>query len=332
MTMSLLRTLFIVAAFFCLSFLAGCTPPQKELLTVDFQKDSTLRYKFVSSRDIVIDWGQMQKGDKKEKGREQRSSESLEMVVAYEPVEVAPYGLTTIKATFESVKVIRRAVQKGRSASARDAVESLSGKSFTFTISPSGKIEDYSQLKELIQETAENAFRSKGGRGRIKNPDMVSDFIATQWFLWDAVASVRNPVEGVAVGQTWNSKLWVPLPMVLRKARDVTYKLKEVRDTEKGKIAVITSSYSPAESLLPEWPQPYSGSFRMSGMFGFLGNYKLIDLHGDGEELFNIDKGRTEQYEQNFDIKLKASMTLPLGPNPDINIKHKLTMKLLEEK
>ena len=54
---------------------------------------------------------------------------------------------------------------------------------------------------------------------------MVGDFIASQWFLWEGVASVEDPAAGVGLEQTWRSQLSVPLPMVMRKARDVTYRL-----------------------------------------------------------------------------------------------------------
>jgi len=69
----------------------------------------------------------------------------------------------------------------------------------------------------------------------------------------------------------------------------------------------------------------------MARMFGFLGGYELVDLKGQGEELFNIDAGRIEQYNQQYQMQLKASLPLPLaGVDPRITIKQDLTMKLLE--
>jgi hypothetical protein len=75
---------------------------------------------------------------------------------------------------------------------------------------------------------------------------------------------------------------------------------------------------------------PYSGSFQMSGMFGFLRGYKVLRLEGQGEELFNIDAGRTEQYNQQYQMQIKASLPFTLGANPLITIKQNLTMRLLE--
>ena len=242
--------------------------------------------------------------------------------MAYTPIEINPYGLTTVKAVCESVKVAR---SKGPG---RDAVETLAGRTFTLAVGPTGKIEDYSQLDELLKETGKKVFRANTD---IKEPDMIGDVVATQWFLWDAVSSVEKPSKGAASGQSWNSKLSVPTPMVMRKARDVTYRLDEIRPGEKGRLAVISSSYKIADSAPRDWPIPYSGTFQVAGAYGFYRNYKVLSLQGRGEELFNIDAGRTEQYKQQYQMQLSASMLLPLaGVNPKITIKQNLTMNLLE--
>ncbi|MDD5327875.1 MAG: hypothetical protein PHY02_08700 [Phycisphaerae bacterium] len=310
---------------------AGCLPTvggeKSTLLTVDFQQGRTLQYKFVSSRDIEVDWAMATNNNAKKGGSKvDKSSELMEMVVAYTPVEVAPYGLTTIEATCKSVKTSG----KGRAGTTGNAVETLSGKSFTFTIDAAGRIEDYSQLEKLIKEAGEKAFRPEGKAGRIKEPDMISDFIATQWFLWDSVSSIKKAAKGVRIGQSWKSELSIPTPMIIRKARNVTYTLDEVRQTEKGQIAVIRSSYSPAESVPASWPKPYSGSFQMSGRFGFLTNYRFIDLQGQGEELFNIDAGRTEKYSQQYKVQFDASFPMGINIRPKITIEQNLTMELIE--
>jgi len=252
----------------------------------------------------------------------------MDMVVAFTPIEVDPYGLTTIKATCESVNVKR--TSRGARRGAREAVKSLPGKSFTFTVQPTGKMEDCSQLDALIKEIGEKAFRPHSRQGRIKEPDMISDFVATQWFLWDSISSIEEPAKGVSVGQSWKSKLSLPTPMVMRKARDVTYTLDAIRPTEKGRLAVIRSTYSLAESVPRGWPIPYTGSFQLSGKFGMLRGYKILDLKGGGEEIFNIDAGRTQRYNQQYQMELACSLIFALpGANPRITIKQKLTMQLL---
>ncbi len=297
-----------------------------ELLTVDFPAGQTLRYKFVSSRQITVAWDAPGQAAQSANSATEKSSESLEMVVSYSPVEINPYGLTTVKATCESVKVSR---SKGPQ---RDAAESFAGKTFTFTVGPTGKIEDYSQLDELLKEAGKKVFRENTSQGRIKEPDMINDIVASQWFLWDAVSSIEEPSKGIAVGQSWHSKLSVPTPMVMRKARDVTYTLAEVKPDERGRLAVIHSFYSPADSVPRGWPIPYSGTFQPAGPFGVYRNYQVLDLKGEGEELFNIDAGRTQQYRQHYQLQLRASLLIPLpGASPTITIDQNLTMTLIED-
>lgn len=333
----------IISAALCV--LAGCkaAPPgagkwQEGLLskgkiplTVDFQKGQSLRYKFVSSRSIDIDWEPNAEAESTRKKQEKtKHTESMEMVVKYEPVEIDPYGSVTIKATCESVNA-RRTSSSGRDASAPDAIQSLRGKSFTFKVGPTGKIEDYSQLDALIKETGEKAFRQGETRGRIKEPDMIGDFVATQWFLWNSISSIEEPYKGVSTGQTWRSQLSVPAPMMMRKARDIVYTLKEIRESPKGRLAVIQSSYSAAESVPDGWPVPYTGRFRMSGTFGFLQGYQVQDLQGRGEELFNIDKGRIEEYSQNYKMHIKCRLPMGLDVSPEMDVNQKLTTTLLPD-
>lgn len=293
-------------------------------MTVDFRAGQSLRYKFVSSRELTIDLEAAENASQSGRRASDKSSESMEMIVSYTPVEIDPYGVTTVKATCQSVRIAR---SKGPR---RDAVQSLAGTTFMLAVGPTGRIEDYSQLDELIKEVGKKAFRAGTDGSRIKEPDMIGDFVATQWFLWDAVSSIEEPSKGVALGESWTSKLSVPTPMVMRKARDVTYRLGEVRPSEKGRLAVISSSYQAADSVPHDWPIPYSGKFRVAGAFGFYGNYRVLDLQGEGQELFNIDAGRIEQYEQECQIRLKASLLIPLaGVDPRITINQKLTMTLL---
>jgi len=247
------------------------------------------------------------------------------MVIAYTPIEVDPYGLTIVEATCESVKVGR---SKGMQ---KDALETLKGKSFTLSVGPTGAIVDYSQLEKLMKETGDNAFRPKTNRGNIKEPDMVCDFVASQWFLWDSISSIEKAAEGVSVGQTWKSVLPVTGPMVMRRARDVTYTLAKIQETEKGRLAVIRSSYEKAELIPQPWPPlPYTSAFRVSGTFGFLRGYNILELKGKGEELFNIDAGRIEKYDQQYRVLFSASLPMGMGVNPQITIKQNLKMQLLK--
>lgn len=322
---------FCLLTAFALSFTPACQQPERQrlaktakgahLLTVDFQQSQTLRYKFVSSRDTEVI---MQDASKSDQGKATKYSERMEMVVAYTPVDVDPYAFTTIEARCESINVSRNPAAGGRS----DAAKNFSGKSFSIRVTPIGKIKDRRELETLIREVAKSAFRTSTEHGRIKEPDMVCDFMATQWFLWDSISSIDNPLEGVTVGDSWKSQLSVPTPMLMHKAREVVYKLDEVRQSDSGRMAVITSSYSLSKQPPSGWPVPYSGRFKMSGPFGLYGRYRILGLQGTGSELFNIDAGRIEQSEQDYEMNMTASLFLPVKIK--INIKQKLSMQLLE--
>ena len=319
------KTLIVISVLALLSILVGCenSTAGKEFLTVDFHQNQSLRYKFISKREVEIDWGSSAK-----KSAGKKTSETMEMVISYRPVEINPYGLTKVKATCESIKVNKTG------AKGKDAAESIVGKSFTFTVGPNGKVPDKSELYTLIRKAGEKSFRSGSKTGRIKNPDMIDDFITTQWFLWDAVSSIEKPAKGLKVGQSWKSKLLIPTSMVLRKARDVTYKLEEIRETETGRIAVISSAYSLSESVPRDWPIAYSGRFQLSGTFGFFMSMfkgiKAKEIQGQAEQLYNLDEGAIESYVQDYEVLMETGAS-PLGSEPPkIKITQHLEMRLLE--
>jgi len=299
----------------------GKRDSDRVFLTVDFEPGQTLRYKFVSHRDVLLDW------DPNAIGRDQTEKrfERLEMVIAYTPVVVDPYGVSTIRVVCESVAVERSGRQYGV-----DAAESAAGRAFSLTIDPRGKIVDRTELDALVQEMGGKAFRSGPSGGRVKGPDMIGDFIAGQYFLWDAISSVEAPASGIAVGQTWRSRLPVPLPMVARKARDVTYRLGEIRTDKDKPLAIIDSVYSPADAAPTDWPIPYSGRFQMSGTFGFLGSYRVLALEGTGQESLDLDAGRVVVDRQKYTMRMKASLP-PMGirADPHLTIEQTLTTELL---
>jgi len=331
--------------FICLWFLLflfiGCEGSQdrirpsagrgsRELLSVDFKQDKTLRYKFVSKRKINVNFGS---NPGKNEDVVQTISETMQLVFEYTPLEVDSLGLANIQAVCESAEVKR--TSSSRAKRQKDAVEALKGKSFKLQVSPSGLLADKSRLRQVILELGEQAFSV--GKRRIKNPDMIFDFIATQWFLWDSISSIKSPSKGVAVGDSWNSRLLIPLPIPMRAEREVIYNLDEVRRTKTGRLAVIKSSYSASDSVEGDWPMPYGGRFQMRGMFGFFRGYKILGLSGEGTELFNIDAGVLEQARQKYQVDIDAVIPFGLGqskdeePQPNITITQEIITQLLNK-
>ena len=260
------QTKILIAAII-VGIIAGCTPAQKSalnskrtLLTVDFKPDQPLKYKFVSSRKMAVDWGPSRGGDA---NKITSSSESLEMVVSYTPVRVDPYGISTIRANCESASV-KRTLSSARPQSWKEAAESFTGKNWTFTVDARGKIVDGSKFVDVLHQAGQQAFRADKSHGLIKEPDMLYDVIATQWFLWDSVSHISKPAKGVAVGEKWKSVLPAPATMILFAARNVNYTLEEIRqdpNDPNNRTAVISSTYSLLWPNPPEWPVPYTETF-----------------------------------------------------------------------
>ena len=334
-----MRTTLAILTLVALCTLAGCTGSEKgkdkaktneedNILTVDFVEGQTLQYRFIAKRDVTIEWDPEKKMSKGGKSSVETNTESLDIVMAYTPTQVDPFGLTTIKATCKSAKVTRTKKTGGRGV--KDAAEYFAGKSYNFKVGPTGKIEDNSELDAIIKQVGEKAFRSGSKQGRIKDPEMINDFVVTQWFLWDSISSIDAGAEGLKPGHTWESRLSLPSPIVMRQARDVTYKLEQIRPSHQGSVAVISSSYSLSERTPPyTWPIPYSGSFQVSGTFGFLGGYKLLSVKGTGQETFNIKTGQSEQYDQKYEMKLSSIIPLGISAKPQITVRQTITARKL---
>jgi hypothetical protein len=228
-------------------------------------------------------------------------------------------------------------------SSAEDGLASLSGKSFRVSVTATGQIFETAELEKVIRDLGEAAFGGKSDRyeGRkIKNPDMIADFIAVQWFMWDQQQSIPRPVAGVAAGEEWQSKrnLLAPFPFVSRIGRGVKYTLAEVQHPAQGPLAVIKSTYSLAQTPSMDWPMPYTGTFSQRGSFGFFHGYKVQDISGEGTQVFDVTRGIILSDKQEYTARVSAE--IPFGglgkdgekPEPNIIVKQTITMELLPAK
>jgi hypothetical protein len=314
----------------CLCFAAGCQSQDSagNWLLIGFEKNVPVTYHFVSDREITID---LTTGDSSKKSKPQTMSEKLEMVITYTPTDVDPFGLTTLTALCQSVTVTRSSLS-GRQA-ASDAMETLAGKKFTFSLTPTGEISDDTDIERIIRELGTEAF-SQGDSRRIKNPDMISDFIAMQWHLWDSTSTIDEPLAGMEPGQTWQVRQWVPWPAPIPNlpARLTTYTLDSlVFEENQPRKAMIRSRYELAETAEQPFPRPYDGNFQMRGLMGFLRNYTFISLEGSGSQVFNMDKGLIESDQQHYTMTVNAAFMLPLGDSlPILTIDQTITITQIE--
>jgi hypothetical protein len=348
MIMSRLRLIsFMVMTALMIPLLAGGgdqgghrTPAKdgKTYLSVEFPADTTLKYHIISSRSIMLDLAGPA-GRSKDSSARQEMKEEADLVIAYTAAGSAGRGGTLVDAKCLSAKVERQKLTGGSASD--DALTTLSGKSFRMSVSATGQIFETSELDKVIQQLGEAAFGNRNDRyeGRkIKNPDMIADFIAVQWFMWDQEQSVPRPTQGVAPGQEWKSKrkLLAPFPFVARVGRDATYTLSDVTKSPDGsQLATIKSVYSLAEGSSMDWPMPYTGTFSQRGSFGFFQGYKVQELTGEGKQIFDVTTGRINSERQSY--KANISAVIPFGglgkdgekPEPNIVVNQVITIELM---
>lgn len=322
--------LFLTAACVCLG-LAGCggSASSGELLVVNFEQNKPLRYQMTALRHTLIDLTG-ESGAKQSKP--QTMTEQLDLIMVYTPVEVDPFGLTTLKVTCESAKVTRTSFS-GKQAEA-DAVESLPEMPFTLRLTPTGQLDDLTDFKRVVRQLGDKAFANvQESAGRVKNPDMINDFIALQWYVWDSIASVEDPTQGLMVGKTWQTRQLLPWPSPVPNppTRVTTFMLESIAEEDQQQKAHIKSAYVMTDDFLKDIPMAYEGSFQMRGLFGFLRRYQFHSIEGSGTQVFNIDTGILESDRQQYTLNVTADFMLPLGDSkPVLTVDQTISIELLK--
>lgn len=323
---------FIFSTAIGLIVLAGCQTGPRTTLLVDFPTDKPLTYKMTSQRKTEI----RLTADKPEREQSHMVNESLELVMEYRSVESNPFGLSTIEARCVSAKVQRDSLRGTTPSKNPDVAEDLTGKTFRFTISPAGRIEDYSEMDKLVKDLGAKSFvEGIKAPTAVKEPDMLLDFIAMQWYLWDCAATVKNPSSGVQFGKEWSAVQLLPLPMPIPVARQTTYRLAETPDPVAPKKAVIASSYALAgggDDAVPHWPKPFEGVFNLRGsLFAVMRNYRFNTIEGSGTAVMNLEKGILESDQQQWKVGITAEFLLPLGNSlPLIAVDQKISIQRTE--
>ena len=322
--------LFIVGCVLCF---AGCQDstkaPQDNWLLVSFEKDVPVTYRMVSERETEVD---LTTSDPKKKSRPQTTREKLELVMVYTPVVVDPFGLSTLNVECKSAQVTRSGFSGKQSAS--DAMETLVGKRFTLNLTPTGEIADVSDLERVATELGKVSFSDSGKGTRIKNPDMIGDFLAMQQYLWAASATISNQLD-LNVGDNWQAQQSIPWPVPIYPppGRTTTYTLESIQTEEDlSRKATVNSTYAMSETPIEEYIRPYEmGKFQMRGLFGFLRNFQFKHIEGSGTQIFNMDDGLVESDQQHYLLDVTASFMLPLGDSlPMLTVDQKISIERVE--
>ncbi len=331
-----MKKILLVFAVFSLLLFCGCQEQARKtggdtILSVDFAKGNQITYRMVSERQVELNL----EGDPKAKGdsKTQKRTEKLEAVVTYNPVEVDLFGDTTLEAKINSLNVTRGAFTGKTSSS--DAAESLAGETFRLKVAANGAVSDYSSLEKVVQQAGQKALSSKGSQGRIKDEEMIWDFIAMQHMLWSVPAAVPNPASGISVGDSWEGEQMVPLPMPIPVVKRGEFTVADISQGPEGVMATINADYDLSENnakVLKPFPDPYEGNFRLKGMFGFLRGYKFKSLQGQGVTVYDVSKGRLVSDSQNYKMDVTAQFLMPLGDSvPVLKFDQKIDITLVNK-
>lgn len=294
--------------------IAGCQEDysNRQFLVVDYQPNQPVCYKMISHRKSVVDLDPSGKMSKGGKSSAKQVDEKLEITASLTLLDVDKYGYLTIECKYVSVNALR----VGASSKGSDAVESLAGKSAQIKMTPAGLIVDDSQLVSLIQDAGSRALseKSKDGEAAVKSEEMLSDFVALQFYMFNFLESIKEPLDGLAVGSKWSSELTTPLPLAANVGRKVNYQLKETvfDPNSQTNKAVIVSDYELLTYRPKSTPNIFAGkAYRQKGFFGVL-RVKPKSLTGSGEIIYDIDKGILIKDSQQYELELSAALFLPL--------------------
>lgn len=328
------RSIIIISAGVILASLCGCGKPQiktNKVMGLNFEINKPLKYRFVSSRIVDLTLSDQKDKDTKE------ITEKLELVIAYTPVEEDVYGDITIKASCESAKVSKGSFSGSR-PSGKDVTESLAGKEWTFKVNSLGQIRDFGSLIGLIEQLGEATITKQSTRN-VKDPDMIWDFVNTQWFIWDPIASQADAAIDIAPGQRWQSTQIIPFAKLVPAERRISYTYTEPADESEtikisGMIEKLPIKFDEDKQPMPEvktLPKPYKVAHQMRGMFGFLTNYRVDTLEGSLEAVYDAGSALLRSCRQEYDMKMTASFMLPLGDSvPMLDVKQTINMELIE--
>jgi hypothetical protein len=284
----------------------------KQFLVVDYPPNQPVRYKMISERRSIVDLDPSGKMSKGGKSSAKQVDEKLEIAAALTLLDVDKYGYLTIECKYESVNALRI----GTSSKGSDAVESLAGKSANIKMTPAGLIVDDTQLVSLVQTASEKAFSGSGKQGEaaVKSEEMLSDFVALQFYMFSFLEAIKEPLEGLKIGSKWDYELLTPLPLAANVGRKANYTLKEIffDPNSQTNKAVILSDYELLSYRPKSIPNIYAGkSYRQKGFFGVL-RAKPKSLTGGGKIIYDIDKGVLITDIQQYDLEMSAALFLPL--------------------
>jgi hypothetical protein len=301
---------FLTAGVVALGLLSGSSVAalrQDVALTYRWTKGETVRYRIVQQNTTTISGLPGGMGDL---AIDQTSTQTIRLAAE----DISADGTTTIRHVFESVKMEMNSPMFAMSydsakpdagddpmtAMLRRVMTPIIGESFTLVMAPTGEVQKVEGLTKLTEKMFQGLPQDPavagildGVKANLSDDAMRSTF--TQTFA-------QFPNKPLKTGETWNTQISVPNPMLGGLITSTTSTLKSLEGEGSKRVAtIVTASTIKQDSSKPAQANPM-------GLTAQMGNGV-----GDGEHIFDAGTGRFRRSTTHVSIPMTMSGTGPDG-------------------
>jgi hypothetical protein len=292
-----------IMAVFALAMMSGCA--KQATLAMKFNPSDTSTYK------VITESGKDYKFEEfsAKKTKQEQTLTRIEFVYDQQIQGVDPSGTATALITIKEVKYLAKNPQgttldfdSKREADKNNALEHLIGQRYIIKVTPAGEV--------IGVEDVQNALDAVKG-------ESTEQKVAQSLFSDDVIKrrhTIALPGKVEAVGKSWSIVKGGPAGMLMPKSFEKVYTLKEIKDEQGQRIAVITMEAKPSSVKAADMPKGEA-----QGMSFFSKMFDIKDTY-NGEMLMNLSTGKINTYSE----KLRSDC---IAADPDNNTNpDKITM------
>ena len=272
-----------------LLLLAGCA--QTAILALKFTPEDLTTYKVTIEAEQSSTWG----GGSTNKPKGfigGHTGNRIEMTFTRRIQSVSDEGAAIAEITIKGLKYLVKVrdniildFDSSREKDQNNALAKLIGQSYTIEIKPSGqvsKVIDVSSARAAIEDSAP-------GNKRVARL-LAVEVIKGQHSILALPAVEKNQLRP---GQTWSNIKTFSFGVMGSKSYERIYELKEIKDTNKGRLAVVDMSVIPSSEKAKElYKEQVTSPF--SKIFD-----NPVEIYTGGLRL-NLNTGKIEKYSEDF--------------------------------
>ena len=320
---------FVTAGVVAVGLLSGPSVSalrQDVTLRYRWTKGETMRYRIVQQNTTTISGLPGGMGD-------MAIDQSTTQTIRWVADDVAADGTTTLRQTFESVKMETNSPMFAMSydsakpdagdnpmnAMLKGVLAPMIGESFTIVMAPTGEVQKVEGLSKLTEKMFGNLPQEPAVAGILDGLKYNLGDDAMRNTLMQTFAQFPN--RPLKAGDTWNSQVSVGNPMLGGLTTSTTSTLKSVEGEGSSRIAtIVTASAIKQDSSKPPQANPMGLTMQM-------GNGT-----GDGEQVFEAGTGRFRRSTTHVAIPMSMSGTGPDGTalNMKTSVKTTTTVELVQ--